>query len=137
MTWNKKLNSREYDPIAAVSITPSAGSISDEDVSSLVVTEAYYTVINDYICTFNLFVSFTQYAADASSYQIASPLGLSFVAANGPIGNGTFYISSHQSAWVEKDSTSSTLFRVYPLAGGTIAEDSEVQLRIIGQFAVR
>jgi len=129
MTWSKKQNTRAYEPIAVVSVTPSAGNIS-----GLSVVEAYYTVDNDYICHFNLYVIFTQNATAAGSYLITAPLGL-VGAANGPVGNGTFYISNHQSAWVERDSA--TAFRVYPMAGATIAAGSNVQLRILGQFAVR
>jgi hypothetical protein len=131
MTWSKKQNTRAYDPIAAVSLTPNAGS-----VSGVTVDEAYYTVVNDYICLFNAYIRFTQNTSAAASYSIPAPLGLAG-ASNGPVGGGTLYVlgGGHYPVWIEKDSA--TTFRVYPVSGTTVPSGASYQLRILGQFAVR
>jgi len=134
MTWSKKLNSRAYDPIAVVSLT----SLGGGSVANVVNTEAYYTVVNDYICMFNLYITYDQITAATNIYSVNSPLAINTVA-NAAIGNGTIFdVASGLSkdVFVQRNGSNNS-FAVVVNSGTTIGVAAGSQLRIVGQFAVR
>jgi hypothetical protein len=131
MTWNKKLDSRAYDPIAAVTLTPDAGA-----VAGLAIVEANYTVDNNYLCSYSLRVTFQQTTAPAGSFKIPSPLPFSG-GSDVCCGAGQV-LDASAPAWrpmmVQRDATNNTIILLVP---GGVGVASGHSLSIAGHFFVR
>lgn len=69
MAWQKRINSKAWEPASITTITPGAGAVANVSI-----VFADFTVIEEYFCAFNLTVNFDQTTATTTDLSFTLPI---------------------------------------------------------------